>query len=215
MYLSGHPMANYSGLYKAGGFARIDEIFLSAQGDSQKHRDDQRVRLLAIVTQVRKKVTKSGGTMAFVGLEDMYGSMTALVFPKSLDEFGSLLYEGAVIEASGRLSFREEKEPELLCDSISRPPSPDAARGEPDKKRREGLYLKVDSKEDPRYIKAMKYLAVFDEGRWDLYIAFRDSGKLLRAPAKYRVDVNPSLVRALEKLLGSENVAFIGKMENW
>ena len=75
---------------------------------------------------------------------------------------------------------------------------------------RPGLYLRFDSQEDPRYRKAMQYVAIFDEGLSELYLMFRDTGKLLRAPAKYRVYMNRPLLRALQELLGEENVAYYG-----
>ena len=90
MYLSGHPMAAYAGQYQAGGYARMDEIDLSAQGELDRYHDGQRVTVLAIVTAVRKKVTRSGGTMAFLTLEDMYGAITALVFPSVLEQSAGL-----------------------------------------------------------------------------------------------------------------------------
>lgn len=210
MYLSGHPMAAYAALYQQGVYGRIDEICQSAEGElagNQKYRDGQQVRLLALVTGVRKKATKSNVPMAFVTLEDMYGSLTGLVFPKTLEQYGRLLAEGAVTEVSGRLSFTEDKEPELMCESFA--PAPDASgksgEGRPV---REGLYLKVDSREDPRYQKAMQYLSIFDEGTSDLYLYFRDTGKLMRAPQKYRTAVNGPLLSALQKLLGEKNVVF-------
>ena len=56
----------------------------------------------------------------------------------------------------------------------------------------------------------MEYTAIFDDaGRHELYLYFKDSGKLLKAPPKYRVDVNPPLLRALEELLGEENCQFV------
>ena len=75
---------------------------------------------------------------------------------------------------------------------------------------REGLYLKVDSEHDPRYRKALQYIELF-EGASDVYIAMRNTGKLVRTSAKYRVEVNRPLLTALEKLLGEENVAFRGQ----
>ncbi|MCH5353335.1 MAG: hypothetical protein J1E06_07710, partial [Acutalibacter sp.] len=72
---------------------------------------------------------------------------------------------------------------------------------------RPGLYLRLPSKEVPEYEKAMRYLSIFDEGKADVYLSFRDSGKLVKAPARYRTDVNDVLLNALRKLLGEENVA--------
>ncbi len=208
MYLSGHPMGAYAELYRTGNYARSDEIILSGAGESRKYRDGQRVTLLAMVAGVRRKNTKSGGTMAFVTLEDMYGTITGLVFPKMLEEFGNLLAEGAVVAAGGRLSFTEDKEPELVCDKLSLPGSAPSQKGAG--QGRPGLYLKVDSREDPKYKKAMEYTAIFEEGPSDLYLLFRDTGKLMKAPARRRVDVNPVLLAALQRLLGEENVAFRG-----
>lgn len=212
MYLSGHPMAAYAGLYQQGAYARMDEIALSAQGEGDRYHDGQRVTVLAIVTGVRKKVTRSGGTMAFLALEDMFGGLTALLFPSVLEQGGGLVREGAVVEITGRLNFPEEKEPELVGETIAPPPAEDQGPGDTAKHARPGLYLQVDGKGDPRYRKAMQYVAIFDEGQSDLYLRFRDTGKTLRAPAKYRVAVNPVLLRALEKLLGRENVVFQGTL---
>lgn len=148
--------------------------------------------------------------MAFVSLEDMYGAITVLVFPKVLEQFGGILSEGSVVEVQGKLNFAEDKEPELVCQSVARPADPTLLGAAPGKQVRPGLYLRLDSQEDPRYRKAMQYVAIFDEGMSDLYLSFRDTGKLLRAPAKYRVYINRPLLRALEDLLGKDNVAYYG-----
>lgn len=213
MYLSGHPMAAYAALYQTGVYAKSDRVLQSGAGESTEYRDGQKIAMLCMVTEIRRKNTKSGGSMAFITLEDMYGALTGLVFPKTLEEFGGMLQEGAVAEIQGKLSFTEDKEPELICERFSPPgQSGGAAVGSaaPVKQGRQGLYLKVESKEDPKYKKAMAYAAVFDEGRSDLYIFFRDTGKLMKAPARCRVDVNPVLLSALRGLLGEENVAFRG-----
>ncbi len=211
MYLSGHPMSAYGKLYQEGGYARMDEILQSgSEEEAGRYHDGQWVTVLGMVTGVRKKITKGNSQMAFVTLEDMYGSMTALVFPKPLEQYGNLLSEGSVVEVQGKLNFTENKEPELVCNTVSQMTDPTAAGQPMNKQVRPGLYLRLDSQEDPRYRKAMQYIAVFDEGVTDLYLSFRDTGKLLRAPAKYRVYMNRPLLNALGDLLGEENVAYYG-----
>lgn len=211
MYLSGHPMAAYAGLYQEGGYARMDEILQSAgERETGRYQDGQWVTLLGMVVGVRKKATKNNAQMAFATLEDMYGAITALVFPKVLEQYGSLLYEGAVVEVQGKLSFTEDKAPELVCQSLGKPGDPVSVKAPAGKPVRPGLYLRLSSQKDPRYDKAMRYIAVFDEGATDLYLTFQDTGKLLRAPAKFRVEINRPLLRALKELLGAENVAYYG-----
>ena len=211
MYLSGHPMAAYAGLYQKGGYARMDEILQSAgERETGRYQDGQWVTLLGMVVGVRKKATKNNAQMAFATLEDMYGAITALVFPKVLEQYGSLLYEGAVVEVQGKLSFTEDKAPELVCQSLGKPADPVSVKAPAGKLVRPGLYLRLSSQQDPRYDKAMRYIAVFDGGATDLYLTFQDTGKLLRAPAKFRVEINRPLLRALKELLGAENVAYYG-----
>ena len=211
MYLSGHPMAAYAGLYQEGGYARIDEILQSAgERETGRYQDGQWVTLLGMVVGVRKKATKNNAQMAFVSLEDMYGAITALVFPKVLEQYGSLLYEGAVVAVQGKLSFTEDKAPELVCQSLGKPADPVSVKAPAGKPVRPGLYLRLSSQKDPRYDKAMRYIAVFDGGATDLYLTFQDTGKLLRAPAKFRLEINRPLLRALKELLGAENVAYYG-----
>ena len=211
MYLSGHPMSAYAELYAGGRYARSSDILLSAQeeaGDTA-YSDGQRVSMLAIVTSVRRKDTRSGMTMAFATLEDMSGAVMGLIFPSVLEQYGNLLYEGAVVEARGRLSFQEDKEPELLCDSLSEPPKPGGEARGTKRSSPPGLYLRVDSEGDPRLKKAMQYVDIFDGGRYDVFIMFRDTGKVERAPEKYRVDVSRQLMTALGRLLGSGNARYV------
>ena len=211
MYLSGHPMMDYAPLYESGVYAKSDAVLRSGAGESAEYQDGQRVTVLAMVTEVRRKGTKNGGTMAFVTLEDIAGSMTGLVFQRALEEHGNLLQEGGIVEVTGRLSFTEEKEPELVCERFARP-DPERAKTarvpEQERSGPEGLTITVPAKDDPKYEKAMRYIAVFDEGASDVFICFADSGKTLKAPPRFRTAVNPVLLRELRKLLGPENVSF-------
>ena len=229
MYLSGHPMAPYAEVYRRDLVARMDEIAQSAAGESDKYRDEQYVDVLAIVADIKKKATKSGANMAFVTLEDIYGSMEALVFPKVLERYSDLLTVGGAVKAHGRISFTEEKDPKLICEYLAAPFSPgemlaqggrtvDNRPAPPPRAERQqvqikgyntayrGLYLRVPSASHPLCRKALQYVEVFD-GITDLYLYYMDEKKLVRAPAKYRVAVNYELVAALKKLLGEENVA--------
>lgn len=213
MYLSGHPMMDHAALYQTGAYARSDEIVRSATEETGEYRDGQRVQMLVMLTEARRKATKSGGTMAFLTMEDMYGSLTGLVFPKTLEEYGNLLQEGTVAEVSGRLSFTEDREPELMCERFSRPGMASSGAGQAagpasSGSDRPGLFLKVDSREDPNYKKAMRYLAVFDGGTTDVYLFFRDTGKLMKAPARFRTEMNDVLLSALKRLLGGENAVY-------
>lgn len=244
MYISGHPMNQYAELYKEGRVARTDQIIASAEGESRRHRDEERVHILAIVTGVNKKITRSNTTMAFVNVEDMYGAIEMLVFPSTLDKLGDRISEGQVALIQGRLSFTEEKEPKIICEDFKDPSEVQnlklprtygeghksgghsfnkqlggrredssslagqrdgASAHRTEKKSRQGLYLRVETDRCPEYVKAMKYIEVFDGGV-PVYVKFNDTGKTLKAPIKYNVQLNNVLVDALKELLGVDNV---------
>lgn len=213
MYLSGHPMAKYKALYESGSVARMDRILEAAAGDGDWYSDEQRVDLLVILASVKKKITKNNTTIAFLSAEDMYGSMEVIVFPSVYERFAPVLQEGAMLKIHGRLSFTEEKEPKLLCDYAVAPeeqiPETGYRRNTPPAQAnttngKKGLYLKISQKDLEE--KAMKLIEIFD-GDTELYLYYTDTKKLMRAPAKYRVQVNPVLLRELKKILGENNVA--------
>ena len=225
MYLSGHPMAAYRTAYDRGMAARIDRIIASAAGETDAYRDEQRVNVLGIISSIKKKITKSNSSMAFVTLEDMYGSIEVLVFPSVFENYMNLIREGAIVLVRGRVSFTEEKDPKILCDAVETPPTSEAMesfRGrayvqeqqrtaQPAPKQDKpvsnpGLYLKVKDMNWEPYIKAMKYIEVFD-GPHNVYIYDLSRKKLVRAPVRYNVDINDILIRELKKLLGDGNVA--------
>ena len=209
MYLSGHPMAEYLPVYEQVGARKIGGILENVRENTGAYRDGDTVTLLGVLTSVKTKITKNNSTMAFVMLEDMYGAIELLVFPRVLEEYGNFVVQGNVVRVVGRLSFSEEQEPKLICQAVFAAPSPNAAvQTAPQRKNPPGLYLKVTSKEDNAYKKALRYLAIFD-GAVPLHIYFKEEKKLFHAPISQRVDVNEPLVQALEDILGSENVAVI------
>ncbi|MDO4458477.1 MAG: DNA polymerase III subunit alpha [Clostridia bacterium] len=231
MYISGHPMSVFIEAYESGYAARCDRIISASAGENFDYKDNQKVNLIGLVDTVKKKITKQGTAMAFVTLEDMYAGIEVLVFPAIYNYFQGVLKEGDTVEISGRISFTEEKEPKIICDSVRRVNSMQDIDLSQLKKtqqkspvnnrnygkaqqtdvqsapsRNPGLYIRVPSEESFEYKKAMQYIDIFD-GRNELYIYFTDKMKLMKAPARWRVDVNDVLVRELKKLLGDSNVA--------
>ena len=213
MYLSGHPMAEYIDMYDAIHASRTGEILDAAREQDGRFRDGDSVTLLGIIVTVKLKVTKSNSTMAFVTLEDMYGSMEVLVFPKILSQYGEWIAEGRIVKLFGRVSIREDEDAKLVCETVAPAPSPHAhgqAPAQRAKAKHPGLYLKVPGENTEQYDHAKKYLAVFD-GSTPLYIYFEDSKKLMRAPASMSVSVNDVLLRELGRLLGNKNVAVVSE----
>ena len=177
-----------------------------------------------MIGAVRTQTTKSGGVMAYVQFEDLYGAMELLVFPQTLSRYGPLVQAGTVVLVQGRLSVREEEEPKLLADRFSeapdpaapppaRPENPRAAAAPPPsapnpRSSRHRRYLRRPTKDCPAYKRAENLLAIF-EGEEPVYIRFTDTGKLVRAPRSLWIWPNAPLLEELCRVLGEENVALV------
>ncbi|WP_312693061.1 DNA polymerase III subunit alpha [Caproiciproducens sp.] len=216
MYLSGHPMAEYINQYDAIHASRTGDILDDAREGGGRFHDGDTATLLGIIVGVKMKVTKSNSTMAFVTLEDMFGSMEILVFPKILAQYAEWITEGKIVKIFGRISMREDEDAKLVCETVGAAPAlhPDdsAKHPGPQKPAHPGLYIKVPDEQSELYDRAKKYLAIFD-GRTPLFIYFVNTKKLMRAPFSMFVSINDILVRELKKLLGEKNVAVVEELQ--
>lgn len=218
LYLSGHPMASHAELAASMGCVRIAELANSGENIHSSHKDGERTKIMGIITEVKKKITKSDTTMAFVDVEDTSGSIEIIVFPKVLTENAMMLETGRVLVFYGRLDVRDEEPSKLICEHIytleaakdyfsqKSVQGSDSIAG-PVRKRRSGLFLKFPTEGTPEQVQAEKLLAIFD-GRVPLYYYFADTGKYAHQPYEHSVDVNEPLINELKRLLGEENVVF-------
>ncbi|QQG46637.1 MAG: DNA polymerase III subunit alpha [Candidatus Niyogibacteria bacterium] len=60
----------------------------------------------AMIESIQKITTKKGEPMVFLKLLDLSGAMEAIVFPRTLTEYGSLIIEEKGIKIKGRISHR-------------------------------------------------------------------------------------------------------------
>ena len=218
LYLSGHPMASHAELAASMGCVRIAELANSGENIHSSHKDGERTKIMGIITEVKKKITKSDTTMAFVDVEDTSGSIEIIVFPKVLTENAMMLETGRILVFYGRLDVRDEEPSKLICEHIytleaakdyfsqKSVQGSDSIAG-PVRKRRSGLFLKFPTEGTPEQVQAEKLLAIFD-GRVPLYYYFADTGKYVHQPYERSVDVNEPLINELKRLLGEENVVF-------
>ncbi len=206
VYLTGHPLSRYQNFIKR---RKLPEIS-SFSDEEEHHLDNQGVTLVALVAAKKLKITKQNETMAFITLEDMTGSMEMLVFPKVLALYSSLLREGEAVVVTGRLSTREDEEPKIICEKVTRPEelfSPEEAAGRSASGKRTGLFLLCPGMEEPATVKARELLAAFP-GKTPVYFRFRDSGKMLLAPKELWADVSEPVLRKLRSVLGEDCVVY-------
>ena len=75
----------------------------------------QRVHLVGAIAQVKKILTRNGGSeMAFVKLEDLTGTIEVVVFPKVYAKTANLWVRDAIVDIAGKLDEKEDRLTVLL-----------------------------------------------------------------------------------------------------
>ena len=80
--------------------------------------DGDMMIICAAIASRKNKTTRSNAQMAFLNVEDVYGSVECIVFPKVLTEFSPLLQEDNLVAIACRLSIREDEAPKILMQSV-------------------------------------------------------------------------------------------------
>ena len=78
----------------------------------------RKITIGGLLVEVNKRFTKRGDMMAICTLEDMYGRIELLVFPKVFENYGGELTEGGKVFVKGRVDTSGEEEGKLIVDSI-------------------------------------------------------------------------------------------------
>lgn len=98
LYLSAHPLDKYS------DYLREQTLPL---GKLTAELEGKMITIGGIIVSVRSIVTKSGSKMAFVKLEDKFGEIEIVVFPKQYEKIAESLVQDSIIKVKGRLQARD------------------------------------------------------------------------------------------------------------
>ena len=208
IYISGHPMDDYRQYLRNTHVVHISELM----GEESSFSDEQIVSVAGIVQSVKMKTTRNNSMMAYVTVEDDTAGIEMLAFSNVLNQYGGYLRENSPVVVTGRLSIRDEKEPQIIVNRV-RPISDYADAAVPLEREPEGertrntgirsgtLYLRLSGERDPRYRKVKAILNMFP-GESSVVLYFADT-KQRRGTRCVLMD---SMLRELKTVLGDANV---------
>ncbi len=196
MYLSGHPLDNYR--------AALDTLSLSVQDLQEADGitgvgDNAAVQVGGMLTACRQKPTKSGnGLMGYAVLEGVTGSCEAVLFPRTLQQYGDLFLDDMPVLVSGRLNIREDRANSLLVERMQ--PLGDAIQ--------RTFYLRLPALTDEEMRRAITFLKAHP-GKSPVVLV--DAAKRIRrqAPPNLYLDATDDVLREAEELFGRENVKYL------
>jgi DNA polymerase-3 subunit alpha len=200
IYVSGHPLMPYEKEVKLlSNFSTADLI---TQGlDDSMHpsgvRDGQRVSIAGIIVEKKNKVTKNNNMMAFISLEDLYGTIECIIFPAIYEKNYKLVEEDRIVLLEGRLAISEVEDPKIIADRLS--PITKINLGK--------IYLKLSGMSDKRTLEDVKEILGRYPGDIPVYVYFEKERQTVAADRSLWIDGSKDgLILELHDRLGAGSV---------
>ena len=172
------------------------------------YQDDQIVSIAGVVQSIKMKTTRNNSMMAYVTVEDDTAAIEMLAFSNVLNQYGGYLKENSPVVITGRLSIRDEKEPQIvvnrarpMSDFANQEPIPEPEEPKQNRVHQGTLYLRLPTEDQKLYQKIKAILNMFP-GDSTVVLYFADT-KQRRGTT---CDLDLRMLRELENLLGNENV---------
>jgi len=207
LYISGHPLEEYKSELQASVTITTAELTPDNEEDVQdiernSELDGKMVTMGGIIVSVKRKTTKTNNMMAFVELEDLYGTLEIIVFPKIYERVKSLLVQDTIVLVEGRISQKEEEAAKIICDAV-KPLKKYAGKK---------LYIRINTDLQPEIVEQLKKVLIEYKGEQPVILvneANKDNGKgrVMKADRSIWVDINDKLLNDLKEVAGSDCVA--------
>lgn len=203
LYLSGHPMDEYRASVKKLGAVPIGLVMGDFQQETgpEIYEDGQAITVAGVVESVKTRTTKNNTLMSYVRLEDDTGNVELIAFQRALDQGGAYLQDNAAVLIKGKISVRDEKEPQIMVDTIMPLGDDMAASGIVPDKKEKTLWVKLDSESSEEFNHIKKLLVMFP-GREKIVLYFEKEKKKVAAHCV----IHPALVEELGRIAGDQNI---------
>ena len=156
------------------------------------------------------KTTRNNNMMSYVVVEDDTAALEMLAFSSVISQYGGYLRENSAVVITGRLSLRDDKEPQILINRV-RPISDfanEAEKEEPAHSEQQKvqiyngtLYLRLPGETGSLYPKIRAIINMFP-GDSTVVLYFADTKQRRGA----RCALDSRMLRELKNVLGEENV---------
>ncbi len=190
LYVSDHPLMGAEAALRRRTECTIAE--LEGVGDGE-------LRVVGgLVTSLQRKWTKKGDLMAVFVLEDLQASIEVMVFPKTMQQFGHLLDDDAVVVVKGRIDGREDTPKVMALELTVFEPITDGAPP---------VRIKLSpNRLNEQLLAQLKALLIEHQGESQVFLHLGER-QVLRLPDEFNVDSSTGLMAELRVLLGHDAIA--------
>ena len=234
IYLTGHPLQEYEEEWRKVISRNAGDFRWDEEEERCGVMDGETATIGGVIMNLQTKITKSNKMMAFVTLEDLYGSVEVLLFPNVYEEARPYLATDARVFVRGRVSVGDDENAKMVAQAVAPfgqaaslgseqqvyrrryegrgtqvAPAAQAAAEAAQKENTKVLWLRLAGQADWES-KQQELLNLFRQypGPYDLYLYLTAEKQRLKAPAAYRISKSSELYNKLEALLGAGSVVW-------
>ena len=201
IYLSGHPLEEYEEKWRKNISAVTADFMLDEETNAVKIKDNQSVVIGGIITEKTIKYTKQNKAMAFITIEDLFGTVEVIIFPRDYEKYSRYLNEDEKVFVAGHANVEEDKNGKLICEKIY---SFDDTKRE--------LWLQFVTKEAFEEKEKELYSLLYgSDGNDEIVIYIASPRAMKRLGQNHNIHINPELVGNLTEFLGEKNVKIVEK----
>ena len=197
VYLSSHPLNSYEKyIEKNSNFSTI--IFETDDNNSYEKLDGKNVDFIGIIVKRSDKRTRKGDLMSYLTVEDLYGSIEMVVFPKTLEKYRNLLIEDDILKFNGFLKISEANVPQINLNSVS--------TIDENQLKEQILFVRLKDR-DLDKIRQLQDILKLNQGDSPVRVYIEDEKRVLQIKRENYVEISEDLLRVLRNSFGEKNVA--------
>ena len=198
LYVSGHPLEEYQNMWKKN-ITRTSLDFQLNDEDETAVADNAREIIGGIISEVTVKVTKQNSVMAFVTIEDLYGTIEVLVFPKLYEKYRQIIAEDNKVFITGRVTSGGEENAKMICETITLFSDKSSE-----------LWIRFENKEEyeEKYPQLLENIKLSNgKDKIVIYLNQEKAKKIL--PASCNVNADQQFLQKMQALFGENNVRIV------
>lgn len=198
LYLSGHPLDNYTMYLEANNVISSHDMPSIPSG--------QKISIAGVITGLKRITTKKGAQMAFATLTDQVGSIEVIIFPKVYQAAEQILRQDTVLLVKGKNDTvvtedddtgEIQAEPKLIADTVEIPQANESGP----------LIISISDSQNTELLGNLLSLLKANRGKTPVYLRLGRSSSILVAEDCW---VNPTdeLKHCVEALVGRNNCSW-------
>lgn len=202
IYISGHPLDEYLDVIEKRVNARSTDFVPDEESGQFRVKDKIPYTIGGMIEAITIKTTRHGDNMAFITLEDLYGTVEVVVFPRDYSRYKNFLVKDSKVLIKGNASVTEEEGKLLLSEMHTF----------------EEIKLDMDAEDKELWIcfndeseynlNEQRFLNILGEypGRTQVMVMLRNPRSMKRMGNRYKVLASSAILERLRAEWGADNV---------